>query len=140
MPFKKGSSGNPTGAKSKAQRRSLLEIQQYAQIKTIEMLNIQLTIARNEKLEPEVRLKATELVLNRAWGRPEQPVSVAAQVNVTVEDARRELEDRILKLIASKRAREGIEARTIRALPGRDDAASEGLEAVGETGATTPEG
>ena len=70
MTWKKGQSGNPTGRpKEYAEVRTLARAESAEAIKTLA------TIMRSKKELARTRVAAAEALLNRAWGKPTQPVA-----------------------------------------------------------------
>lgn len=67
-PFQKGQSGNPSGRpkQTQEQKDALAMIKDLAPV-AVEWLREVLT---NEKTKPEIRLRAIEMVLDRAYGKP----------------------------------------------------------------------
>ncbi len=68
--FHKGASGNPGGRPA-----SVKEVQVHASQFTIEMVEIQVEIARDKRRSAADRIKAADKVLDRACGRPAQPIT-----------------------------------------------------------------
>jgi hypothetical protein len=70
--FKKGCTGNPGG------RPALpAEIRALCQSVTVEGVNILTEIMRNKESRDTDRIKACEIILNRAYGAPEQAITGA---------------------------------------------------------------
>ena len=67
-PFQKGQSGNPSGRpkQTQEQKDALARIKDLAPV-AVEWLREVLT---HEKTKPEIRLRAIEMVLDRAYGKP----------------------------------------------------------------------
>lgn len=67
-PFQKGQSGNPSGRpkQTQEQKDALAMIKELAPV-AVEWLREVLT---SEKTKPEIRLRAIEMVLDRAYGKP----------------------------------------------------------------------
>ena len=61
--FKKGVSGNPSG-----RPKQHSEIIKVARLHSLEALDTMVKIIRNHR-HPKLALKASELILDRAWGR-----------------------------------------------------------------------
>jgi hypothetical protein len=81
--FVKGVSGNPSG-------RSMIahEVREYAGAHTVEALETILEIMRDRKRDPSVRLVAAKAVLDRAVGKPMQPIAGTLGgnlVNITMQ-------------------------------------------------------
>jgi hypothetical protein len=73
MPFKKGQSGNPGGRPKKLlpDGRSLVEI---AMGYTVDALNTLADIMRDDEAPPAARATAANSLLDRAHGKPKQPI------------------------------------------------------------------
>ena len=96
--FQLGQSGNPHGA-----TRGLREVAAAAKVHTEEMLKILVEIARNTKVTAAARAHAATYVLDRAWGRPQQSMTMKREGDY------RDLSDDALidELIALTREGEG---------------------------------
>lgn len=73
MPFVKGKSGNPAGAKLHRSTSAELEVRRLAQKHTLPALKTIVEIMGNKDNAPAVRLTAADMVLNRGHGKPIQP-------------------------------------------------------------------
>ncbi len=67
--FKKGVSGNPGG-----RPKELKEIQDLARIHTKDAIDALVRVLKKGKSDAAV-VSAAEALLNRAWGKPTQPIS-----------------------------------------------------------------
>jgi hypothetical protein len=74
--FIKGISGNPSG-KPKMSK----DIRELAQAYSIEAIHVLIEIARDPDERGSVRVNASEVLLNRAWGMP----TIAKDINDNVE-------------------------------------------------------
>ncbi len=72
--FPKGVSGNPNGLPT-GRGHSVKAVQAYASEYTLEMVDILVLIARDKKRPTADRIKAADKVLDRACGRPAQPIT-----------------------------------------------------------------
>ena len=72
MPFVKGQSGNPGGRKPIPE-----EVKELARAATPKAMRRQVELIDSE--DEAIALKATELVLNRAFGKPAQTVNVNSE-------------------------------------------------------------
>ncbi len=88
--FAKGSSGNPGGRpKRTPAEQKAIEMMKEA---TPEMVDLVLSIARDEKASFYAKLQAAELILNRSMGKPE--------TYLRVENAEESQEDAAMSLLA----------------------------------------
>lgn len=71
MPFKVGQSGNPSG---RPKRPNAYLVRQMAQQYTEEAINTLVAIMRAADTTPASRVRAAEAILERGWGKPEQPI------------------------------------------------------------------
>lgn len=62
--------------------KKLAEIEAHAQLYTIEAIEVQVEIMRDQEAPAVARLRATELVNERGWGKPRQPVEHSGKVDV----------------------------------------------------------
>jgi hypothetical protein len=72
MPFKKGQSGNPRGRAVESDHG--VDLRQYARIRSRRAIELIVAIMRDESNNASLRLRAAEIILDRAWGRPTQHV------------------------------------------------------------------
>jgi hypothetical protein len=89
--FPRGVSGNPGGVP-----KGLAEVKELARVHTNRAIDALATIAENGKTA-QARIAASVALLDRAWGRPTQPVSGdddMPAIGLTVEDKEREVEAR----------------------------------------------
>ena len=80
-PWTKGQSGNP-GGRSKTPD----DVKSLARAATADAIACLVRIVRNPKAPPSAQVSAADSLLNRAWGRPEQAVSVSADVTGSLVD------------------------------------------------------
>lgn len=76
MPFRPGQSGNPSG-----RPKDLHGIKALCQERSVQALDIVTKIMRNKKAKTSDRLKAADMILDRAYGKPLQEVK-GVQVNL----------------------------------------------------------
>lgn len=76
--WQKGKSGNPGGRSPRVgpNGETLAEL---ARGKTVEMLNIMVTLAQSA-VDEELRFKAADSILSRGWGKPTENVKMDADV------------------------------------------------------------
>jgi hypothetical protein len=72
----KGQSGTPGG-----QPKAIVEVARAARLHTQEMLDVLLSIARDKAATSSARTHAAQYILDRAWGRPKETVSVTREGN-----------------------------------------------------------
>jgi hypothetical protein len=77
-PFKKGSSGNPTG-----RRRECGEVLHAAREHSLEAIETLVLVMRNGK--PGEAMMAAQALLDRAWGRPKVTVDAEVQARAVGE-------------------------------------------------------
>ena len=70
---------------SKAQRAALLDVREAAKKYTPQALKTLFNIMNNEKAPPGARVQAALGLLDRAWGKPMQPVSGDSNTPLVVE-------------------------------------------------------
>ena len=75
-PFQKGASGNPRG-----RPRVPDDVREAARCYTMEAIETQVSVMRDIDAPPASRVTAAENILNRAWGKPESPVTLNAGDN-----------------------------------------------------------
>ena len=69
MRFKPGQSGNPIG-----RPRIPAEVRELARGATLEAIQLYIETMRDRGLDPELRMKAADRLMDRAWGKPTQAV------------------------------------------------------------------
>ena len=75
-------------------------------IDTLKSLKVIQSIRDDDQAPPASRLKASEMLLDRAWGKPTQTVEMMVDDNrAPSELSRNELADRAASIIASGRTR-----------------------------------
>jgi hypothetical protein len=67
-PFPKGVSGNPGGRPKETPE--MKQMKEVARKRSIEAIEIAVEIMNDEKAKATDRLKAVDIILDRAWGRP----------------------------------------------------------------------
>jgi len=67
--FPKGVSGNPGGRK--AQPKEVKEMLKAATVPAVKLL---IATMNDKKTKPELRIRAAEIILDRALGKPKQPI------------------------------------------------------------------
>jgi len=72
MPFEPGKSGNPSGKPKKSNPASMAA-KEYA----LEAIKFQYDTMSNPEEKTENRLKASEYLITRAWGKPTESVEVS---------------------------------------------------------------
>jgi hypothetical protein len=77
MPFAKGQSGNPGG-----RPKGLLEVQEAARAHTAGALGTLARICGDSTAPPAAQVAAANSLLDRAWGRPTQPVEGSGRVTL----------------------------------------------------------
>ena len=92
--FRRGQSGNPGG-----RHKGVIEVIELARIESVACIETLVQIRDDPKVPPIVRLRAAEVLLDRAWGK--------ASAHVTLDDPREdarvsteELRDMILGSVA----------------------------------------
>jgi hypothetical protein len=85
----KGTPATNPGGLSKAQRAALLDVREAAKEYTPAALKTLANIMNNEKAPPSARVQAAALLLDRAWGKPMQPVSGDSDTPLVVEIVQR---------------------------------------------------
>lgn len=78
--FQPGVSGNP-GGRPKTRKA----VQEYAQLHTFEMIDIQASIARDRRAGKVARIMASKEVLAQGWGKPTQPVELTGKDGKPIE-------------------------------------------------------
>lgn len=76
-PFEKGKSGNPNGRPKLPQ-----EFKDLAKTKSLAALKKIIEVMENPNSDTKDVLRASEMIMDRAWGRATQPID--ADVNATV--------------------------------------------------------
>ena len=79
--FVKGKSGNPSGRKMIP-----AEVKEAFRAHTMEAKDTLLEIMRDKKAKSGDRVRASEVILNRAWGTPEQSVAVSGGLTTATVD------------------------------------------------------
>jgi hypothetical protein len=77
MPFAKGQSGNPGG-----RPKALVEVQEAARSHTLTALATLARIADDKTAPPAAQVAAANALLDRAWGRPSQPVEASGTMSL----------------------------------------------------------
>lgn len=92
--FKKGFSGNPNGFP-----KALVDIQALARTYTTEAFGTLVGLMRNSE-DDNVKLKAAEAVLERAWGKPVQPIDGGNETHwhITLETIKKRKHDEEAKV------------------------------------------
>ena len=67
--FEKGQSGNPGG-----RPKALAEVVELARTHTVVAINTLAAITANEEAPEAARIAAANALLDRAWGKPTQPI------------------------------------------------------------------
>lgn len=99
--FLPGKSPNPGGRPAR-----LSEVLDLARDHTAEAIEGLLEIARSPRAPAVARVRAWEIVLDRAWGRPPQNVSLDVPQISRAEEALADLSDEELRALASAAAAE----------------------------------
>jgi hypothetical protein len=89
--WKSGQSGNPRG-----RPKVIAEIREIAREYTAEAIKVLATIMRNPKVAAAARVAATNAILDRGWGKPQQPID--ADINVVPPEVQ-ERRDRARKVV-----------------------------------------
>src|SRR5215831_16014369 len=76
-PFQKGQSGNPSG-----RGKTPPDVREMSRGLTKEAIGCLATVMRNPKALPAARVRAAEVILDRAWGRPETSATIRVQNDV----------------------------------------------------------
>lgn len=81
-PFEKGQSGNPNG-----RPRIPQEFKELAKTKSLGALNKIIEIMENPESDKKDVLRASEMIIDRAWGKPTQQIDadVNGNMNITIE-------------------------------------------------------
>lgn len=74
MKFGKGNPGNP-GGRREPDNVGGYNLPQVCRIKSKEMADVVEKIAKDEEAPPQARLKAVEMLWDRGYGKPNQPVT-----------------------------------------------------------------
>ena len=79
--FQPGKSGNPGG-----RPKTLQEVRDAFRLHTITARDTLVSILENEEKKDSDRIRAAEVLLNRAWGTPEQSVAVSGGLTTATVD------------------------------------------------------
>jgi hypothetical protein len=80
-PFQPGNNANPGGRPKIPD-----DVKAMARAATADAIQCLVRIVRNPKAPPSAQVSAADSLLNRAWGRPEQAVSVSADMTGSLVD------------------------------------------------------
>ncbi len=80
-PFQPGNRANPGGRPKVPD-----DVKQMARAATADAIACLVRIVRNPKAPPSAQVSAADSLLNRAWGRPEQAVTVSADMTGSLVD------------------------------------------------------
>jgi|SRR6516162_5536500 hypothetical protein len=94
MPIKKGQILNPTGknGSSRLDQMVIYDLRQAARRNTPEAFQFIVATMRNEDADDRVRLAAAEIILERAYGKPQQQAQIDVQHRFVVAPNTMELE------------------------------------------------
>ena len=103
MPFVKGQSGNPSGrARIPEEIRTMLKSAAPA------ALQLLIETAADEGTEKKLRIDCAKTLLDRAYGKPEQGISVDAAVGATVLSTQMSADEMLEAIRSAAKAMEGI--------------------------------
>ena len=77
MAFVKGKSGNPAG-----RPKELAHVKELARTYTAEAIGTLASIMKNDEAPPAARVKASESLLDRAWGKAESTTNLTVSKDV----------------------------------------------------------
>lgn len=92
--FRKGVSGNPGGRPKK-----IAEMQGLAQAHTAEAIEVLLKWMRSE--DPKAAVPAAKELLDRAWGKPMQPVAHEGLEDLNLNEVRSGIEGKFARIAAA---------------------------------------
>lgn len=91
-PWQPGQSGNPSGLP-----KALREVVALAREHTPLAIGTLADIAADGDAPPAARVAASEALLDRAWGKAPQTVTVEGEATLTIDDVRKRLTDIVLR-------------------------------------------